>query len=111
LWRAWGEEKGKGSGVELAGGETEAGAPLYRAGRRWRGGEAVTGNNGVSMLRTFWAMGRQAPVSRVNGMRRTVSGRGKDGVAVRRAGRGGAWCRRWCIPGGGAVCDGRKGMR
>jgi hypothetical protein len=28
-------------------GETEVGAPLYRAGRRWRGGEAVTGGNGV----------------------------------------------------------------
>jgi hypothetical protein len=46
------------------------GAPLYRAGRRWRGGEAVTGGNGVSMLRPFWAMGHRAPVSKVKGERR-----------------------------------------
>jgi hypothetical protein len=56
--------------VELGGGETEAGAPLYRAGRLWRGGEAVAGGNGVSMLWLFRAMGRRAPVSRVKGERR-----------------------------------------
>jgi hypothetical protein len=65
-----GEEKGKGSGFELGGGETEAGAPLYRAARRGRGGEAVTGGNGVSMLRPFRVMGGRAPVSRVKGERR-----------------------------------------
>jgi hypothetical protein len=69
-WRVWGEEKGKGTRVELDGGEAEAGAPLYRAGWRWRAGEAVTGGNGVSMLRPFWAMERRAPVSRVKGERR-----------------------------------------
>jgi hypothetical protein len=36
-WRVWGEEKGKGSGVELGGGETEAGH-LYigPGGGHWR---------------------------------------------------------------------------
>jgi hypothetical protein len=40
-----------------------------------------------------------------------VSRRGKDGLAARRVGRGGAWCRRWCRPSGSAMHDGRKGMR
>jgi hypothetical protein len=65
--RRKGMEAGLSSAVERL---RCGGGDLYRVGRWWRGGEAVVGGNGVSMLRPFRAMGRRAPISRVKGERR-----------------------------------------